>query len=187
MNAIGSFIVKPLNDKLYDNERTVNNTTYLVDTNIESHKSTNRFAEVISTPAGYKGDVNPGDRVVVHHNVFRKVNDIRGKEVYSSGLLKDNYYLADDVEVYAYNSGKEWKSIAPYTFIKPILSDDKLYDTSEESMQYGEVFMGNDELSEFGVGEGDKIYFQPDSEYRFDIEGVKLYRMKTNSICLKKI
>ena len=54
MNAIGSFIIKPLNDKLYSNERTVGDTTYLVDTNIENHENTNRFATVVSTPSGYR-------------------------------------------------------------------------------------------------------------------------------------
>ena len=185
MDAIGSFIIRPLNDKLYNNERTVKGSKYLVDTSIDSHENTNRFATVISTPAGYIGEVMKEDVVIVHHNVFRKVNDIRGKEMYSTGLLKDDYYLADDLEVYAYKRAGVWSAISPYIFIEPILSDNKTYDTSNEQVQYGVVVMDNKELNGMSVIKGDTICFQPDSEYKFTVDGVKLYRMKTESICLK--
>lgn len=185
MNAIGSFIIKPLNGKLYDNERKVGETTYLTDTSIDSHVNTNRFATVVSTPAGYDGGVVKGDTVIVHHNVFRKVNDIRGKEMYSSGLLKDDYYMADDVEVYAYKRGDVWTAITPYSFVEPIISENKTYDTSNEAVQYGTVVMDNQQLNAVGVFNGDTICFQPDSEYEFNVDGVKLYRMKTGNICLK--
>ena len=43
----------------------------------------------------------------------------------------------------------------------------------------------NKELESLGIQAGDLVSFTPDSEYEFDIDGEKLYRMFTKNIAIK--
>jgi hypothetical protein len=45
--------------------------------------------------------------------------------------------------------------------------------------------MSNDYLKSLGVTEGDVVGFTPESEYEFNIENKKLYRIKSNDINIK--
>ena len=64
------FIVKPCNNKRYDSTKKIGNVNFITSTSKEDHTSSNRYAEVISVPITYKGEVSPGDILLVHHNVF---------------------------------------------------------------------------------------------------------------------
>ena len=188
MKALGQFIVKPAAGKLYDNKRKTENGSYLINTNFENHEATNRIAIVISTPINYKGNVREGSEAIVHHNVFRKYNDIRGDESYSSGLIKDDLYLVDaEIEIYAHRESKTdlWTSIYPYSFVTPIKNDSNLYKVEAEKNLYGIMKITNPYLQSIGVEVGDEICFKPDSEYEFNIDGEKMYRINSANICLK--
>ena len=74
------FIVNPLEDKRYDNVRKYGDNEFIISASKEDHKVTNRFAVVSSVPMYYKGPIKIGDVVVVHHNVFRIYNDMKGRE-----------------------------------------------------------------------------------------------------------
>ena len=43
----------------------------------------------------------------------------------------------------------------------------------------------NKYLKSKGVKEGDKVSFQPDSEYEFTVEGKKMYRIYDHQITIK--
>ena len=75
------FIVKPMNGKRYDNTKNIGGIDFIVSTSEEDHKFSNRFAEVVEVPLGYKGPIQSGDTLLVHHNAFKFYNDVRvGKE-----------------------------------------------------------------------------------------------------------
>ena len=76
MNSLYSFIVKPLIDR-YDNVKNIDNKELILNTSIEDHKFVSKKAVVVSTPAAYKTDVNIGDEVYVHHNIFRRWYDLQ--------------------------------------------------------------------------------------------------------------
>jgi len=42
----------------------------------------------------------------------------------------------------------------------------------------------NDELSSLGLSIGDVVGFTPDSEYEFEIDGEKLYRILSNQVTI---
>ena len=42
----------------------------------------------------------------------------------------------------------------------------------------------NNQLEKLGVKVGDEISFTPDSEYEFNVDGEKLYRMYTENITM---
>ena len=73
------FIVEPLEGKRYNNSKDISGMDFITSSSQENHMASNREAIVISTPLNYKGPVTKGDTLLVHHNVFRRFRDIRGK------------------------------------------------------------------------------------------------------------
>ena len=112
-----------------------------------------------------------GDTVVVHHNVFRKYYDMKGKEKFSSSKIRGTTYLASHLEVFAFNSGDGWKSIEPYIFM------------SSDQTHNGEVLVSYIGSEDDGIIPGERLYYRPDSEYEFIIDGVKMYRVPKSNIC----
>ena len=53
-----------------------------------------------------------------------------------------------------------------------------------EEPLWGVVKYGNEQLEKLNVHPGDKVSFQPNSEYEFTIDDEKLYRMYTKNITL---
>jgi len=49
---------------------------------------------------------------------------------------------------------------------------------------FGTIKYINNELLSLGLNVGDEISYQPHSEYEFNIDGEKLYRMFTRNITL---
>lgn len=177
------FIVEPVGDKLYDN---TNKDGLILSASKEDHTVTNRFATVIATPIGYTGEISPGDTLMVHHNVFRKYFDIRGKEVYGPSHFRDNTFLIDTDQYFMYKHEGVWRAPDPYCMVKPIENkqDGSLLSIDTEQPLLGILKHGNEYLYSKGLSDGDLISFQPDSEYPFDVDGEKLYRMLSKNICV---
>ena len=77
MKSPNQFIVKPINGKRYDNTKDIGGIDLIVSTSEEDHKFSNRYAEVVATPLSYSGPIEPGDTLLVHHNVFKFYNDMK--------------------------------------------------------------------------------------------------------------
>ena len=75
MKSLYSFIIKPLNER-YDNIRRVDDTNLIINTRIEDHRFISKKALVVSIPAAYNTDINIGDELYVHHNIFRRYYDL---------------------------------------------------------------------------------------------------------------
>jgi len=189
MRSPAQFIVKPLGGRRYDNIRKYGDVDFIISSDQEDHTVTNRFAEVMSTPLNYKGEIEKGDILVVHHNVFRKYYDMKGRERDSFSFFRDDTYLIDDVQFFLYKKEGAWKAPNPYCFVKPIKNEDyNIFTANLENHQtldlMGEIKYINDELSKSGLKEGDVVGFTPESEYQFKINGDILYRMMTQNICV---
>jgi hypothetical protein len=184
------FIVKPLGGKRYDNIRKYGDNEFIISSSQEDHTATNRFAVVVSTPSYYNGEIKKGDLLIVHHNVFRKYYDMKGVEKFGPSYFCDDLYIIGEDQYFLYSRGKSWKAPGECCFIKPLDSDSNtLFNHNGENHALkplmGEVRYGNQTLSKLGVKEGDKVSFQPGSEYEFSIDGETLYRMYNRNICVK--
>ena len=184
------FIVKPLGGKRYDNIHTYGDTELIISSSQEDHTTTNRFAKVISTPTHYQGEIQEGNILLVHHNVFRKYYDIKGREQSGPSLFKDDIYLIDHDQFFLYNRGDGWEAPGDCCFVSPVKSDDNtLFNHNAEDHNLkpleGVIVYGNKTLVSMGVEEGDVVSFQPESEYKFTIDGKTLYRMYNRNICVK--
>ena len=51
-------------------QKKIGNVDFITSTSKEDHTASNRYAEVVSVPINYKGEISSGDILLVHHNVF---------------------------------------------------------------------------------------------------------------------
>lgn len=179
------FIAKPLKGKRYDNTREIGGLELIVSTSEEDHKFSNRYAEVIETPLNYSGPIEPGDILLVHHNVFKFYNDIRGSQRSGKSFFRDDKFFIEPDQFFLYKKGSTWNAYDRYCFVKPTPAVDSYIKKpfSEEPLM-GVMRYPNEYLLSKGVKEGDMVCFMPDSEYEFNVDGEKLYRMFDHQIAI---
>ena len=85
MQSLFDFIVKPVNNKRYNNTTNIEGLEFITSTSQEDHKFSNREAVVINVPLGYVGNIKKGDTLLVHHNVFKYYYDMKGRQKSGSG------------------------------------------------------------------------------------------------------
>jgi len=183
VTSVFSFIVRPLGNR-YDNSIKVDGKELILNTKIESFKSVNNIAEVVSIPLAYKTDIKVGDTIVIHHNVFRRFYDMKGKQKNSRSYFKEDLYFVDLDQIYLYKTDTEWKSFGDRCFIKPLKNIDHLKLDKEQRL-IGILKYGNDSLKALKINPGDLVGYTPFGEYEFIIDGQRLYCMKSNDIVIK--
>tara|TARA_R110002050_G_scaffold18569_1_gene54092 strand:+ start:142 stop:750 length:609 start_codon:yes stop_codon:yes gene_type:complete len=183
MNSVFNFIVKPYN-KRYDNEIKVGNKSLIVNTKIDDFVNVSRKAIVVSTPLAYKTFINVGDEIIVHHNIFRRWYDIKGKERNSAKYFKGDLYFAQPDQVFLYKKNNKWTSFNDSCFVQPIKNNNK-FNTDKTQKLIGILKIGNSSLKALGINPGDVVGFRPKREWEFAIDGELLYCMKSNDIVIK--
>ena len=178
MKSLYYFIVKPFEDR-YDNIRQVDGNNLIINTGIEDHRFISKKAIVVSTPAAYTTKINIGDELYIHHNIFRRWYDQKGKERNSSTHFKDDLYFVSLEQIYMYNL----KTHLDYCFVKP-LKNQSVLENRKEQPNVGIVKYSNKSLEALRITPGTLITFTPNSEFEFIIEGERLYCMKSNDIAL---
>lgn len=183
MTGVFDFIVKPVGSR-YENSIDIDGKELIVNTKIESFKSVSNMAEVIAVPIAYETDIKVGDTVIIHHNVFRRFYDMKGKQKNSRSYFKEDLYFCSLDQIYLYKTGTEWKSFGDRCFIKPLKNIDHLKLDKERKL-IGILKYGNDSLKELKINPGDLVGYTPYGEFEFIIDGQRLYCMKSNDIVIK--
>ena len=183
MRSLFDFIIKPIGER-YDNEKKVGDKTLVLNTKIESFKSVNNLATVIETPTTFNTGVSKGDIIVVHHNVFRRFYDMKGREKNSRSYFKEDLYFCSADQIYLYKKDDEWLSHMNRCFVKPI-AETALLSSDKEKPLIGIVKYDNPSLNKLGVEIGTLVTFTPNSEFEFIIDDERLYCMKSNNIAIK--
>ena len=143
MKSVLNFIVKPLNNNRYNNKKKVSDKELILNTEIFSHQHVNRYAEVIAVPSVGDTDIQVGDTVIVHHNVFRRFNDMRGEEKDSKSYYKDDMYFVFPDQIFLYKHKDNWKANEGFCFVKPIesKSNDIFFDFSKMKIFLATFFL----------------------------------------------
>lgn len=183
MKSVYDFIVEPIGEK-YSNTVQVGDKKLIVNTKIEQFKFVNRFAKVIETPLALNTNINKGDIVVIHQNVFRTFYDIKGNKKDSRSSFKDNLYFVAPDQIYLYKANNEWHSFNDRCFVSPIRNKSNLT-IDKEAKLIGILKYGNSSLKSLKINPGDVVGFTPNSEWEFLIDGKRLYCMKSNDIVIK--
>jgi len=183
MHGWDSFIVSPVRSR-YDNTKKVGDVDLILNTNIFTHKNVSNNAIVVGLPKNIKTNIQIGDEVIIHHNVFRRWHDVRGKEQNSRSFFSEDKYFVGEDQLYIYKHKDEWKSLDDYCFVKPIVNND-MFSLEKEEPLVGIVKYSNDVLENRGIKVGDKVGFIPNSEFEFVIDGERVYRVRTKVITIK--
>ena len=184
MKHLYAYIVEPLNGR-YNNKKKICETTLLLNTSIEDHKYVNRLGVIVQEPLNKEFDyLKKGDIVVVHHNVFRRFNDVRGNEKNSMSYFMEDKYLCYIDQIFLYKRNDKWYTPPGFCFVKPIKNNDK-FSTEKEKPLIGVLKYNNDTLKCIeNIQDNDIVGFTPNSEYEFIIDGERLYRVQLNSISI---
>jgi hypothetical protein len=177
MKAYKEFIISPIGER-YNNSKKVDNKELILNTEIFNHQYCNRNAKIIATPLLFQSPINVGDEVIIHHNVFRRWLNVKGVEKNSRSYLGDNRYLISTDQIFLYDS-KDWKTTPGYSFIKPLVSIDKLKNETERPL------IGIIKYSDGTFNKKELVGFTPNSEYEFIVDGERLYRVMNKFITIK--
>ena len=178
MKAPFDFVIEPKGDR-YNNTKKIGDKNLILNTEIFNHQYINRQATIISTPIISNTDIEVGDDVIVHHNVFRRWHNQHGQEKNSRSYFKEDTYIISQDQIFLYKTFWQWKTIPGFCWVKPIKNFNKLDIDQEQPL------MGIIEYADKGFNKGDLVGFTPNSEYEFVIDGQKLYRVLSKFITIK--
>ena len=177
MYGYKDFVVAPIGER-YNNVKRVYNKELILNTEIYNHQYVNRLAKVIATPLLFQSPINVGDEGIVHHNVFRRWHDVKGREKNSRSYWEDDKYIVSLDQIYLYKK-ENWKAMPGYSLIKPIKSDNSFSFEKEKSLigvvKYSDGFLNTNDL----------VGFRPNMQCEDFINGERLYRIMNKFITIK--
>jgi len=177
LKSVYNFVVTPVKSR-YNNTKDIGGKELIVNTEIYNHQYVSREAIVKAIPTVGDTDIKVGDKVIVHHNVFRRWHNVKGIEKNSRSYFDEKTYIVQPDQIFLYKN-TEWKAQKGYCFVAPVKSTDKLSVDKEKPL------VGVVKHTDGTVNNGDLIGFRPSSEYEFIIDGQKLYRVLSNFITIK--
>ena len=183
MKSLFDFIVEPVGQR-YSNEVKVGDKSLIINTKSENFKSVNNIGKVIKLPKAYKTVIKKGDLIMIHHNVFRRFYDMKGKEKNSKSYFKDNMYFVQPDQIYLYKRKNKWKTFQDRCFVAPLKDEVDINNWLEQSL-IGVLKYGNSALKALGINQEDVVGYKPYGEYDFVVDGKRLYCMKSNDIVIK--
>ena len=178
MKSVYNFVVRPKGER-YNNTKKFEGGELILNTDIFQHQYVNREAIVISTPIIGDTDIKPGDTVIVHHNVFRRWNDVKGVERNSKAYFNEDTYFINHEQIFLYKQEDRWTAPKGYCFVIPLKATDQFNTESEKPLQ------GIVKYSDGTVKVNELIGFRPNSEYEFIVDGERLFRVLSNFITIK--
>jgi len=181
MRSIYDFIITPKKSR-YNNTKKIGDKELILNTEIFNHQYISREAIVKYIPLVTDTEIQPGDEVIVHHNVFRRWHNARGEERNSKSYINENTYAVREDQIFLYKHNNKWYTTKDYCFVQPIKSNNELDIEKERSligiMKYTNKYLPN-------INNGDLVGFTPSSEYDFVINGERLYRVLITEISIK--
>jgi hypothetical protein len=179
MKSVYGFVVKPDGER-YNNKINVGEKELILNSEIYSHQFVNRKAKVVSVPIESDDlGIKPGDTIIIHHNVFRRWNNVKGIEKNSRSFFKDDLYIINEDQIFLRKHKNNWIAPKGFCFVKPIKSTDD-YDNDVEDKTRGIV-----KYTDGSVDVDQLVGFEPFSKYEFVIDGEKLYRVYSKFITIK--
>ena len=178
MKSIYNFVITPKGER-YNNVKKIGDKDLILNTEIFNHQYINRVAKIISIPTVGNTDLLPGDEVIVHHNVFRRWHDVKGRERNSRSYFNEETYLITIDQIFLYKRNNKWQAPKGYCFVQSIK------DTDQFNIETEKPLMGIVKYSDGTVSVNSVIGFRPNSEYEFIINGERLYRILSNFITIE--
>lgn len=177
LQSVHKFLIKPLDGRQYVNTVKSGDKELVLTTSIEDHNDVQRYAEVLATPMLYNGNIQVGDTVIVHHNVFRITVNDWGVAMQSNNHINDGCFWIDEDLIYMIIRKGIKKAADNYAFVEPIEEDTK-WEGRQLVKHVGILRFPSEFLKQKQLKDGDKVVFKQDSEYEFKIDGKTMYMMR---------
>ena len=178
MESLYNFVVEPLGER-YNNVKKIGDKELIINTEIYNHEHVNRLAVVLSTPKLTSTEINAGDVVLVHHNVFRRWHDVKGVERNSKAFFQENKYIISEDQIFLRKSSDKWKPIKGFCFVKPLKA------ISDFNTELEKPLVGIVKYSDGSFDVGSLVGFTPNSKYEFIVDGQRLYRVYSKFITIQ--
>jgi len=175
MKPLYDYVIQPLGERYNNSIEVGDSKSLILNTEIFNHGYINRKAIIISTPIDNIYNLQEGQEVIVHHNIFRRWHNIKGIEKNSRGFLNEGEYLASPDQIYMYKT-ITWECISGYTFVKPLKNKDVF------SLNPEQPLVGIVKYSDGTFLPTQLVGFSPGDEFEFVIEGERLYRVMNRFI-----
>lgn len=181
MNSPFNYIVEA--ESRYNNKVDVDGVELVVNTEITERDAifVNRIARVRAIPLVGSDQIQVGDEVIVHHNVFRRMIDHSQREVNSGSYLGENQALVFHDQIYAYKRKGKWHACEGYCFVEP-RENEETWINGHVALLSGHMWLPDGRLKSQGVEEGDLVGFTPNSEYEFTIDNKQYYRILSHHV-----
>jgi hypothetical protein len=177
MKAYKDYVITPIGSR-YNNIKKFDEKELIINTEISNHQFINRNAKVIATPLLFQSPIKVGDEVIVHHNIFRRWHDVKGRERNSRSYWKEDKYIISEDQIYLYKR-KDWVATPGYSFVQPIKCNNKL------SVETEQPLVGVIKYTDGTHNLNSLVGFTPNSEYEFIVNGKRLYRVLNKFITIK--
>ena len=183
MKSLYNYIIST--ESRYSNKVDVEDKELILNTEVteRDYHFVNRIGTIVNVPININTIAKPGDKAIVHHNVFRRWYDVRGNERNSASYIDENMYMVNADQIYAIHDGNKWVCLNEYCFVEPVDNDD-IWSLDSEKKLVGKLTYTNKYLESLGLTCGDLVGFTPDSEYEFNIDDKKLYRILSKEITI---
>jgi len=178
MKSVYNFVVTPKGER-YNNTKKLDGGELILNTEIYNHQYVNREAIVVSIPMVGHTDIQAGDTVIVHHNIFRRWHNVKGIEKNSRSYFNESTYFIASDQIFLYKRDNKWIAPKGYCFIKPLKAVDQFNIESEKPLQ------GIVKYSDGTVKEGDLVGYKPNTQAEFIVDNKRLYRVLSNLITIK--
>ena len=175
MKPVFDYIVKPLGSR-YNNSIKVGEKELILNTEIFNHQHVNRIGIICSTPLANPLNLKEGDKVLLHHNVFRRWHNVKGVEKNSRSYLKEGEYIISQDQIFMYDKGDSWQAVEGFTFVKPLKS------TNKYSLETEKPLIGVVKYSDGSFLPTQLVGFSPGDEFEFVVDGERLYRVMNRFI-----
>ena len=183
MNSLYDFIITPVEER-YNNTKKIGDKTLILNTSIEDFKAISKEGIVLHTPLAIKSPICIGDHVMVHHNIFRRFYNIKGKEQNSRSYFKEDMYFCSIDQLYLYKQNNKWNGFLDRCFVQPIKETDS-FKINSMKPNIGIVKYTNNHLEKLGIKAGSLVSFKKGREFEFVIDNELLYCMKLNDIVIE--
>ena len=177
MQSVYNFVVTPVGQR-YNNVKKIGDKELILNTENFNHEYVNRLAKVISIPKIGETNINVGDEVIVHHNVFRRWKNVHGIEKDSRNYINENTYLLQPDQLFLYKQNNIWQSPKGYCWLQPIKNKDKFNINKEQ-------LVGIVKYTDGTIQENSLVGFHASGQYEFIVDGQRLYRVLSNLITIQ--
>jgi hypothetical protein len=113
---------------------------------------------------------------------------MKGRQTKSPEFFRDDLYILSPERIYLYKRNGIWNSHLNYCFVKPIatIQNKSLHIVDKEEKHVGIiVYPSKNQIKNLNLNSGDMVAFTKNSEYEFEIDDLKMYRMYDRDVVIE--